>query len=168
MKSGSVCIGVISKPVGVKGDVKVRVFTETAESFLKIKGIFLETGAELKLLCPKVRSPTTVVAGLGLRGDRTAAESFRGKRLFAYLNDFPPLDDGEYYLESLVGMAAVDRSGNVVGHISASFDFGAGAFLDITTSESGNVATIQFNSTAILDIDNVGGIIKLDEQFILR
>jgi 16S rRNA processing protein RimM len=161
-----ICVGVITRPVGIRGYVRIRTFTETAESFLKIKKIFLEGGDVLQLHDPDIREQSVLVARVCI--DRTAAESFRGKRLFADPSDFPPLDNGEYYLETLVGMTAVNESGGAVGRVSAAFDFGAGAFLDITLHASSDVATIQFNGTAILDINVEDGVIRLDERFILR
>jgi 16S rRNA processing protein RimM len=163
---GCICVGVITKPVGVRGYVKIRAFTETADSFLKIKKVFLEDGVTLQLLDPMVKTPSILI--VKVCNDRTAAELFRGKRLFAYPSDFQPLDDGEYYLETLVGMTAVNESGDAVGRVSATFDFGAGAFLDITLSNSNEVVTIQFNSMAILDVNIEDGVIRLDDRFILR
>jgi 16S rRNA processing protein RimM len=162
-----VCVGVITKPVGVRGGVRVRTFTETSKSFLAIRRIFLEDGTELKLLNPEIKSQTVLVAKLPSCYDRTSAEAFRDKKLFAYLDDFPVIGDDEYYLEGLIGMAAVANSGKMIGRISATFDFGAGAFLDVTINDSDKVGTIQFNGTTILDVDVGRGEVIIDERFLI-
>ena len=84
-------IGLIVKPQGIRGEVKVKPYTDGAESFRGLKRVFLD-GEERKVL--SVRCGADAVY-LGLKGvpDRNAAELLRGKELTIPREEAP--DHGE-------------------------------------------------------------------------
>ena len=67
------------------------------------------------------------VARLAGVTDRNAAERLTNAKLFVPRERLPQTDDpDEFYHADLVGLAAVDQSGNVFGTVIAIFNFGAG------------------------------------------
>ncbi|MET0343071.1 MAG: ribosome maturation factor RimM [Polyangiales bacterium] len=56
---------------------------------------------------------------IGLRGvnDRDQAEALRGSLVCVPRAVLPPLEDGEYYLADLTGLAVRDTAGNTIGHV---------------------------------------------------
>ena len=68
-------VGEVLKPQGIRGELKLKPFTDSAEEFLSLKRIFLD-GEEFKILSARTGGGMVY---LGLRGvpDRNAAELLR-------------------------------------------------------------------------------------------
>ena len=58
--------------------------------------------------------------------DRTAAEALRGVPLTVDRAALPPLDEGEFYVDDLIGLPAVDTAGVALGAVIAVENYGAG------------------------------------------
>ena len=80
-------VGVVLKPQGIRGELKVKPYTDTAEDFAAFRRVFLD-GEEYKVL--SVRTGGGAVF-LGLRGvaDRNAAELLRGKEVVIPRSEAP-------------------------------------------------------------------------------
>jgi 16S rRNA processing protein RimM len=64
----------------------------------------------------KNHSDTVVACAQGL-GDRNAAESLRGARIFVPRSSFPAAAEGEYYWVDLLGLRVVNREGLDLGQV---------------------------------------------------
>ena len=106
-------IGVILKPQGIRGEVKVKPYTDGAETFTHIKRVFID-GGEVKVL--SVRTGAGAVF-LGLKGvpDRNAAELLRGKLLTIPRSEAPDPGEGRYYIADLLGAEIVTEEGEKIG-----------------------------------------------------
>ena len=106
-------IGTVLKPQGIRGEIKVKPFTDSAEDFKEIKRIFLD-GAEYKVLT--VRTGPDVVF-LGLKGvpDRNAAELLRGKDVVIPRDEAPTPEAGRYYVADLLGSEIITEEGEPLG-----------------------------------------------------
>ena len=109
-------IGEVLKPQGIRGEIKVKPFTDSPEDFRKISRVFLG-GTEYKIL--SVRSDGSAVY-LGLRGiaDRNAAELLRGKEVIIPRDEAPELPEGRYYIADLLGSEIITESGKVLGTLT--------------------------------------------------
>lgn len=67
--------------------------------------------------------------------DRTAAEKLNGLKLYIDRAELPEVEEDEYYITDLIGMAVVDVDGNPVGRVLNVDNFGAGDLLDIKPLE---------------------------------
>lgn len=107
-------IGLITKPQGIRGEVKVKSYLDDAESFRLIKRVFLDGDEERKVL--SVRTGAGAVY-LGLSGvfDRNAAELLRGKELLLPREEAPDPGEGRYYIADLLGMSVVSEEGEFLG-----------------------------------------------------
>ena len=106
-------VGKIVKPQGIRGEVKVKPFTDDGEVFKELKRVFID-GVEYKLLSVRV-SPEAVF--LGLRGvpDRNAAELLRGKDLTVPRAEAPEPEEGTYYIADILGSEIVTEEGEALG-----------------------------------------------------
>lgn len=106
-------VGEILKPQGIRGEVKIKPFTDSAEDFRAYKRIFLDD-AEYKVLSVRVGDGAVY---LGLKGvpDRNAAELLRGKQVIVLREDAPQPEEGRYYIVDLLGSEVVTEDGEVLG-----------------------------------------------------
>lgn len=168
MKSEVVCVGIIAKPVGIKGQVKIHPYTTSPASLLSYKELFLSDGSKICLLNPKVNEKGDIITFIEGVGDRNVAELIRLKNLFVAKNELPDLGENEYYLDDLSGLTVFGTRKQIIGKVLSALDYGAGAFLDIKLSENGKLATLPFNKTTVLNVNLNEKTLQIDESFLLR
>ncbi len=129
--AGRVCLGRVVGAKGLKGELRVRAYTERPRDLAAYGPVEDETGGRSFAL--SVVSETEGGAVVRLKGvaDRTAAEKLKGMALYVPRAALPPLPEGEYYQGDLIGLKAVDESGRGLGRVRAIRDHGAGAILEI-------------------------------------
>ena len=106
-------IGLITKPQGIRGEVKVKSYLDDAEGFRLIKRVFLD-GEEKKVLSVRTGAGA-VFLGLGGVFDRNAAELLRGKELLIPREEAPDPGEGRYYIADLLGMRVFSEEGELLG-----------------------------------------------------
>lgn len=106
-------VGEVLKPQGIRGEIKVKPFTDSAEDFKRFKRIFLD-GEEYKIL--SVRAGAGEVY-LGLRSvhDRNAAELLRGKKITVPREEAPEPEEGRYYIADLLESEVFTEEGERLG-----------------------------------------------------
>ena len=106
-------IGTILKPQGIRGELKVKPYTDYAEDFKGLKRIFLD-GEEMKVLSVRIGAGAVF---LGLKGvpDRNAAELLRGKDIVIPREDAPDPGEGRYYIADLLGSEFFTETGERLG-----------------------------------------------------
>lgn len=154
-----VCLGAFAGAHGVRGEAKVKTFTQTEERVASYGPLETEDGARrfsLKFL--RVLKPgLALVAAPEIQG-REDAETLAGVRLYADRAALPETAEGEFYIEDLVGLAAQDETGAPVGIIIAVHNFGAGDVLEIGERPAGAPSVmIPFTSVAVPAIDLASG-----------
>ena len=110
-------IGEILRPQGLKGEVKVRVLTDFPEHFGMLTTVYLGQALE-----PEIVEGTRFNNGYALikfagYDDRTAAESLRGALVQIPPEEAMPLEEDEYYLYQIVGLAAWTLQGEYLGRV---------------------------------------------------
>ena len=155
-----IALAAVAGAHGVKGEVRLKLFTDSAES-LAVHDKLYVGGAERRLLSIR-EGGKIAVARLDGICDRSAAETLRGALVEVDRSALPPLEDREYYHADLVGLEAVDHDGNPVGEVVAVENYGAGDLLEIETSD-GKRSLIPFRD-GVADLE--GGRIVLDPQFL--
>lgn len=121
-----VTLAVITGAHGVGGEVRLKLFAETADS-LRAHTVFNDGTLTLKSL----RDGNSVIARFAEVPDRTAAERLRGTELTVPRSALPPLGEGEYYHADLIGLSCVSTDGEDLGQVAAVENFGAGDVLEI-------------------------------------
>jgi 16S rRNA processing protein RimM len=155
----------IGAPHGVRGEVKLWSFTADPLSVQDYGPLETEDGAarfEIASLRPAKDHLVVRLKGID---DRTAAERLTNIRLFVPRERLPTTDDeDEFYHADLIGLAVVDSNGNTLGNICAIHDFGAGDLLEIKPAQGSATVLLPFTSTAVPEIDMVGGRIVVDAE----
>lgn len=107
-------IGEVLKPQGIRGELKIKTYTDTPEDVKKFGTVYID-GKGYKIL--SFRSPEDGQAYIGLRGvpDRNAAELLRGKLLEGDRADAPPLEEGRYYVVDVLGLSCETEEGEFLG-----------------------------------------------------
>ena len=108
-------VATVLKPQGIRGEIKVKTLTDTAEDMRSFGRVFID-GVEYKVLAVR---PAGDCAYLALRGiaDRNAAELLRGKDVLVLREDAPALPENTYYLVDVLGCEVVTEKGKRLGTI---------------------------------------------------
>lgn len=142
-------VGEILKPQGVRGELKVRAFTDTPKEVKKFGTLYVED-KPYKIL--SFREGEDNVCYLGLSGvfDRNTAELLRGKKLLGNRTDAPPLEDGRYYLADILSLSVETEDGEFLGTVK-----------DVV-SLSSEIYTIEKDGKEILFPAVKGVVLKVD------
>jgi 16S rRNA processing protein RimM len=159
-----ILMATIGAPQGLRGEVRVRSFTEDPTALGDYGHLRSEDGRVFEIL--EIREAKTVVI-VRFRGinDRDTAEALNGLELFVERDNLPDdeLEDDEFYYADLEGLEAVDKDGNSYGTVTAVHDFGAGDLLELK-GPGRRPALIPFSEAAVLEIDLENGKILIDPQ----
>ena len=120
-------MGRVGRTHGVRGEMKVVPETDEPTRFAEVEQLYLGeseatarpvTVEGVRFQYPKGR--TVVLLALEGVDSVEAAEALRNQLLFARVGDLPPLEEGEAYLDDLVGLAVV--LGEPVGTVRDLYD----------------------------------------------
>ncbi|MGB2234816.1 MAG: ribosome maturation factor RimM [Candidatus Puniceispirillum sp.] len=137
---------------GVRGNVKIKPFTETPESLGRFDKVYLEDGQQVSLKILSVGSKGVVLARLGKVESRDASDALRGQHLYVDRAALPDLADDEIYHADLLGLDAVLADGRALGRIAAIHDFGAGNVVEIEPPQGASVM-LPFGGAALVAIE---------------
>jgi 16S rRNA processing protein RimM len=136
-----IALAAVAGAVGIKGEVRLKLFSESAESLSRHERLCVG-GAEKRLLAIRDSGKTAVARFEGV-SDRSAAEALRGSLIEVDRSSLPPLESGEYYHVDLIGLPAMDTDGSEIGTVSSIENYGAGDLLEIEL-EGGKRSLIPF------------------------
>ena len=161
-KKGMVLVGAIGGAFGVKGEVRLRAFTEKKEGVVSYGPLYGEDGKilmrpkswrELKdgvaVVAPEVKS-------------KEQADKMKGQRLFVPRANLPPTAEDEYYVVDLLGSRAEALDGTVLGDIVAVWNFGAGDIIEYKPPSGGPNVRMTFSKQAVPHVDLAAKRVVLD------
>ncbi|MBA3520783.1 MAG: ribosome maturation factor RimM [Rhizobiales bacterium] len=145
----------IGAPHGVRGEVRVKTFTADPMAIRDYGPLAAADGRLFQI--ERLRAATEVVVAK-FRGldDRDAAEAQNGVDLFVDRTALPAPEEDEFYHADLIGLAAYDQAGDLLGTVVAVHDFGAGDILDITPPRGPSLLT-PFTKAAVPFVDLTAG-----------
>ena len=119
-------IGRVGKPHGVHGEVRVEPLTDHVERFGLLKTVYISEGSPRPVVVESVRYHKGFVL-LKLAGfsTRNEAELLRDQLLLVPEAEAVPLEEGEYYLFQLEGIAVYTVEGLNLGRIREVIETGA-------------------------------------------
>lgn len=108
-------LGKVTAAVGLKGELRVYPYTDYKEKFEEVDYVLID---DRRFPIEKVRYMKDM-AVLKLSGidDRTGAEGYKGKEIFIFRKDAPPLPEDTYYVKYLIGLDVLDEEGKRVGRL---------------------------------------------------
>ncbi len=163
--------GIIGQPFGLKGYVRVQIFSENSAHLKQLKHIIVRLrGDEKDLLIEEVVSTSSMLA-IKFKGIDTPEEArlLNGAELLIDREQGTPLKENEYYIEDLKGLAVhlESASGPKVGEIHTIVDGGGGQLAEVLLT-SGEYCLIPLRKEFFGEINLQDRIILLKEGWILE
>src|ERR1700721_3177414 len=125
MADTRICLGQIGAPHGVRGEVRLRSFTANPDAITGYGPLETEDGHVVKIESLR-RAKDHFVVRLAGDSEPGAAERLTNVTVYVLRERLPAPDHAdEFYHVDLIGLAAVDRSGNNLGIVIAIHNFGA-------------------------------------------
>lgn len=159
-----ILVGVIGAPQGIRGEVRVKPYTEDPAALADYGVLHDAKGERYEVLSARPNGNVVVLRLLGVN-DRNQAEALRGIELFIDRASLPDdeLEEDEFFQSDLEGLEAFDAGGKSWGIITAIFDFGGGDLLELR-GENGKSVVIPFSLAAVPEIDIEAGRILVDPE----
>lgn len=164
---GWVSVGAFASTHGVRGDVKLRSFTENPEAILEFEVLHRgKDGPVIQIHFSKVSKGMLVVSVEGIN-TREEAQALNGTELFVPRAVFDEIEgDDEFYIADLVGLRVKSPSGKEVGSVRAIENFGADDLVDILLKEPakglGLALMVPFTERYVPKVNVAGGTMILD------
>lgn len=156
-----ILMAVIGGAHGIRGECRVRSFTEEPGAFGAYGPLFDAKGNRYTVKSARPQKNVLLVRFEEV-SDRSHAERLNGTELFVDRALLPATEDEEeFYLEDLVGLAAATADGEPVGEVIAVHNFGAGDILEIAPPEGATVM-IPFSEAAVPDLDVEAGVLTVE------
>lgn len=112
-----IVIGQISKPQGIKGEVKVNPLTQDINRFSGLKDIYLGDEKQLRAVRGCRIAADSVYMFIDGILSRNDAEMARGLYISVSKNDAIPLNEGEYFISDIIGCKIFGNNGIYLGTV---------------------------------------------------
>ncbi len=156
-RGNRVCVAQIGAAHGIRGQVRLWSFTEEPEAVASYGVLETEDGGQFEIEEMRPAKGFFVAQIKGVT-DRNAAERLTNLKLYIPRGRLPPTKDPDtFYHADLVGLAAVDASGNALGTVTAIYRYGATDTIEITPAGGGDTLLVPFTHETVPTIDIAGG-----------
>ena len=155
-KSDLVVVAQATGAFGVRGEVKIRPFTDDPGACLRY-GPLLDANGEVVLTPKRHRSVKNALAVSAPEvGTREEAQSLNGTLLYVPRSALPEPEEDEFYFEDLVGLDVKSTEGRRIGTVVAVHSFGAGDMLEIKPKDGASFFH-PFTKEAVPKVDIAAG-----------
>jgi 16S rRNA processing protein RimM len=152
--SRDILLGVVIGAQGLKGEVKVKTFTDSALAAYGV--LHARDGRQFTVTSERIAKPGIAVARFAGVTTRDGAEALKGEELFVTRDALPAPGDDEFYHIDLIGLAAQDGEGRALGTVSALHNFGAGDVIAIARPD-GDEIILPFTRAIVPLVDIKAG-----------
>jgi len=167
-------LGEVLRPHGIRGELRVRILTAHPDHLSELETVYLGRDP--------MKSTATVYrvehirmhqayALLKLKGidDRDQADRLRTLYVMAALEDAVPLEDDEFYLYQLIGMAVETVDGEKLGTVAEVLETGANEVYIIDSPKYGELLVPVLDDVVLkIDTDASLIIVKLPDGLLPR
>ena len=162
-RRGRVCVGAVAGAHGVRGEIRIKSFTERPEDIAAYGPLEDERGERIFALTLRGRARGQLIGSVAGVDDRDAAEALGGVRLYVDRDRLPaPEDEDEFYHADLLGLSALDGTGNRRGEVAAILPAGDAEVLEIDPGGGGETILVPFTREHVPEIDIAAGHIVID------
>jgi 16S rRNA processing protein RimM len=156
-----ICIARIGAPHGVRGAVKLWTFTEDPFAVQQYGPLLTKDGARSFEVATAREAKGHLVATLKGIATREDAERLNGLELYVAREKLPATDEDEYYHADLIGLAAVNATGEPIGRVIAIHNFGAGDIVEIAPPH-GSPLLLPFTNAVVPSVDIANGHVVIE------
>ncbi len=171
MAGQRLCLGVIVGVHGLKGQVKVKSFTEDPAALASYGPLSDQSGSRSFALSVVGRAKGTLLAAIAGVTDRTQAEALRGTELYVERSALPETEAREvFYHADLIGLVAEDGTGKRLGQVIGLHNHGAGDLIEIAPESAeqgaGQSLLLPFTRAVVplIDLDKGKLVVALPEE----
>ncbi|MEQ8193223.1 MAG: ribosome maturation factor RimM [Rhodospirillales bacterium] len=165
-----VCLGIIVGTRGLKGELRIKSFTQDPADIVAYGPLEDRDGKRTFALTvtgePSGRHKGVLFARVKGVGSLEEAEALKGTELYIPRAALPETDDEEFYHMDLIGLRADLAQGGVLGTVRAVEDYGAGTLLEIETDRDAptrdKYVMVPFTRAAVPEVDIKGGRVTVD------
>jgi 16S rRNA processing protein RimM len=150
-----ILLGVVIGAQGLKGEVKVKTFTQSPEKLGAYGPLHAKDGRIFDIASVRAAKDIAIAAFKDI-ADRESAERLKGVELYVARNALHAPDSEEFYHADLVGLRAEDTEGRAMGVVRALHNFGAGDVIEILRDD-GDEVFLPFTREVAQQIDIEGG-----------
>lgn len=151
-----ILVGLVGAPHGVRGEVRVKSYTDTPTAIGRYRPLLLEDGRSIDMLNLRALKDDMVVARFKGVDTREAASALTNTQLYVDRAILPPPDEEEFYQADLIGLRVETDDGALVGHVLSVNSYGAGDLLDVGRQDGGGVL-VPFTKAFVPVVDVAAG-----------
>jgi len=141
---------------GLKGEVKVKTFTETPDGLVRYRRLHAKDGRVFTLATIRPGKADEAAVSFAEVVDRNTAEQLKGLELFVARDTMPVTAENEFYHADLVGLSAMDEADRIIGTVKAIHNYGAGDVIEIARGE-GDTVMLPFARDFVPVVDVASG-----------
>ena len=148
-----VLLGDIGAAHGLKGEVRLRSFTQTPAAIVEYGSLEDETGANTIEIASIRPGPKGLIARIKGVTTREGAEALTGTKLYVPRERLPEAEEGAWYHSDLIGLAAYDAFEIQIGTVVAVHNFGAGDIIEVKLTDHEDTLLLPFTDATVPEID---------------
>jgi 16S rRNA processing protein RimM len=153
-----VCVAKIGAAHGLRGEVRLQVFTEDPDAILNFGELTNEDGTKKFRVASLRPAKGHFVARFEGVNDRNASELLTNIELFVSRDKLPKIeDDGEFYHADLIGLRVEDKAGKSYGVVIAVRNYGASDLIEVAEPSKKSGTLIPFIDEFVPEVDLEGG-----------
>src|SRR5689334_13450239 len=155
-RSRLIVVGQIAGAFGVKGEARVKSFTDDPEACFSYGPLMDKDGAVV--LTPVKHRPLNDGFGVTAKENRQREEweALKGTLLHVPREAMPEANEDELYVADLIGLEVVHADGRKLGRVTAAQNFGAGDLIEIVPPK-GPSFLLPFTDENFTEVDVAGG-----------
>ena len=157
--------GKIVNTHGLRGEVKLVPWTDSPQTFEEIDYVFIKkkTG-DVRLDIERLKyQKNNLIVKFNQISSIEEAEKLKNQTVYIARDALGELPEGVYYIADIIGLAAVDESGNAVGTVVDIFNTGANDIYDIKREGKKNLLLPVIDDVITVDLENERVIVKIPE-----
>jgi 16S rRNA processing protein RimM len=151
-----VLLGEIGAAQGLRGEVRLRSYTEDPAAITRYGPLHDEEGRAFEIESVH-GTPQALIARIKGITTREAAEALARTKLYVERARLPERQEEEWYHADLIGLAAVDRGGEKIGVVVAVQNFGAGDLIEVKPDKGEATVLVPFTRESVPEVDVEGG-----------
>jgi 16S rRNA processing protein RimM len=158
-----VCVAKIGAAHGLRGEVRLQVFTQDPDAVIGLGELESEDGTKKFRVASLRPAKGHFVAKLHDVNDRNASELLTNIELFVSRDKLPEIeDDGEFYHADLIGLRVEDKSGKSYGVVVAVRNYGASDLIEVAEPPKTSGTLIPFIDQFVPEVDVEGGRVVIE------
>jgi 16S rRNA processing protein RimM len=166
-KEERVLLGEIGAAQGLKGEVRIRSFTQDPGAIASYGPLEDEQGRLVEIESLRV-TPKVLIARVKGVTTREGAEALARTRLYVPRTRLPAREEDEWYHADLVGLAVIGKDGAALGTVIAVLNFGAGDLIEVRPAAGGESLIVPFTEETVPEVDIAAGRLMLVPPEILE